>query len=191
MSRITAILTGTVLVPLAALLLLAAEAHRFLTVPVAPPQATIVAIPSGTGFNQAARMLEREGIVTSARKLRILALWQGNATRVKAGRYLFEGEAAPQQVLDRLVAGDILQERLTIQVAEALMQHVQPLSVGVVIRCRHMCMESRGIRAPGEETITSALLGRVQRQARGRLFAVTTRLLSSRFSGTASRCWNR
>lgn len=114
MSRITAILTGTVLVPLAALLLLAAEAHRFLTVPVAPPQATIVAIPSGTSFNQAARMLEREGIVTSARKLRILALWQGNATRVKAGRYLFEGEAAPQQVLDRLVAGDILQERLTI-----------------------------------------------------------------------------
>lgn len=55
-----------------------------------------------------------------------------------------------------------VQERLTIQVAEALMDHVQPLSVGVVIRCRHMCMESRGIQTPGEETVTSALLGEMR-----------------------------
>ena len=55
-----------------------------------------------------------------------------------------------------------VQERLTIQIAEALMEHVQPLSVGVVIRCRHMCMESRGIRTPGQETVTSALLGEMR-----------------------------
>lgn len=55
-----------------------------------------------------------------------------------------------------------VQERLTIQIAEALMTHVQPLSVGVVIRCRHLCMESRGIRTPGEETVTSAMLGELQ-----------------------------
>jgi GTP cyclohydrolase I len=52
-----------------------------------------------------------------------------------------------------------VQERLTIQVANALTEHLQPRAVGVVIRCRHMCMESRGIRTPGEETITSALTG--------------------------------
>ena len=52
-----------------------------------------------------------------------------------------------------------VQERLTMQIAEALMEQVAPLSVGVVIRCRHMCMESRGIQTPGEETVTSALLG--------------------------------
>jgi GTP cyclohydrolase I len=55
-----------------------------------------------------------------------------------------------------------VQERLTIQVANALMEHLQPKSVGVMIRCRHMCMESRGIRTPGEETVTSALLGELQ-----------------------------
>jgi GTP cyclohydrolase IA len=55
-----------------------------------------------------------------------------------------------------------VQERLTIQIAEALMTHMQPLSVGVVIRCRHLCMESRGIRTPGEETVTSAMLGELQ-----------------------------
>lgn len=55
-----------------------------------------------------------------------------------------------------------VQERLTIQVADALMINLQPLSVGVVVRCRHLCMESRGIRTPGEETVTSAMLGRMR-----------------------------
>ena len=52
-----------------------------------------------------------------------------------------------------------VQERLTSQVANTLMEHLQPKAVGVVVRCRHLCMESRGIRAIGEETITSAMLG--------------------------------
>ena len=49
-----------------------------------------------------------------------------------------------------------------MQIAEALMQHLSPSSVGVVVRCRHMCMESRGIRTPGEETVTSSMLGELQ-----------------------------
>lgn len=55
-----------------------------------------------------------------------------------------------------------VQERLTIQVANALMEFLEPKAVGVVIRCRHLCMESRGIRTPGEETVTSAMLGELQ-----------------------------
>jgi GTP cyclohydrolase I len=55
-----------------------------------------------------------------------------------------------------------VQERLTIQIANALMTHLEPKAAGVVIRCRHMCMESRGIRTPGEETVTSAMLGELQ-----------------------------
>ena len=55
-----------------------------------------------------------------------------------------------------------VQERLTSQIANELMTHLEPKAVGVVIRCRHMCMESRGIRTPGEETITSAMLGELQ-----------------------------
>ena len=52
-----------------------------------------------------------------------------------------------------------VQERLTRQIADAMMNHLQPIAVGVIIRCRHLCMESRGIRAIGEETTTSAMLG--------------------------------
>lgn len=55
-----------------------------------------------------------------------------------------------------------VQERLTIQIADALMTHLEPKAAGVVIRCRHMCMESRGISTEGEETVTSAMLGELQ-----------------------------
>lgn len=52
-----------------------------------------------------------------------------------------------------------VQERLTAQIAQALNEHLQPLGVGVVIKARHMCMESRGICQQGHHTITSALHG--------------------------------
>lgn len=52
-----------------------------------------------------------------------------------------------------------VQERLTTQIANALVEHLQPIGVGVVIRARHMCMESRGICQQGHHTITSALRG--------------------------------
>ena len=55
-----------------------------------------------------------------------------------------------------------VQERLTVQIANTLMEVLEPKAVGVVVKCRHMCMESRGIRTPGEETITSAMLGELQ-----------------------------
>jgi len=51
------------------------------------------------------------------------------------------------------------QERLTIEIANALITHLESKAVGVIIKCRHLCMESRGIRTQGQETITSAMLG--------------------------------
>ncbi len=52
-----------------------------------------------------------------------------------------------------------VQERLTVQIAEALFQHLKPRGVGVVLRCRHTCMEARGVRTAGSMTYTSCLLG--------------------------------
>lgn len=52
-----------------------------------------------------------------------------------------------------------VQERLTNQIADALEEHLQPLGVGVVIECRHMCMEARGIQRQGSSTVTSAMRG--------------------------------
>lgn len=58
-----------------------------------------------------------------------------------------------------------VQERLTNQIADALDTHLQPLGVAVVIECRHMCMESRGVRHTGTATVTSALRGSIKSNA--------------------------
>lgn len=80
--------------------------------------------------------------------------------------YLPDGKIVGLSKLTRLVdcfAKRLqVQERMTIQIANALMEVLEPKAVGVVIKCRHLCMESRGIRTPGEETITSAMLGELQ-----------------------------
>lgn len=52
-----------------------------------------------------------------------------------------------------------VQERLTTQIADALNEHLQPKAVGVIVKARHMCMESRGICQQGHHTVTSALRG--------------------------------
>jgi len=61
-----------------------------------------------------------------------------------------------------------VQERLTNQIADALQEHLQPKGVGVVIRARHLCMESRGIQQQGHHTITSALRGVMRESALAR-----------------------
>lgn len=52
-----------------------------------------------------------------------------------------------------------VQERLTNEIAEALDMHLKPQGVGVILQCRHLCMESRGICKQGHTTITSSLRG--------------------------------
>ena len=52
-----------------------------------------------------------------------------------------------------------VQERLTSQVAEALVHRLHPLGVIVVIEAEHMCLTMRGVRKPGSMTITSAVRG--------------------------------
>lgn len=55
-----------------------------------------------------------------------------------------------------------VQERMTQQVADALMEHLQPKGVGVVMQLRHLCMESRGVQKVGTVTMSSALHGCVK-----------------------------
>ncbi|MGI5915821.1 MAG: GTP cyclohydrolase I, partial [Anaerolineae bacterium] len=52
-----------------------------------------------------------------------------------------------------------LQERLTSQIADAIMEHVKPWGVGIVVEAEHLCMTMRGIRKPGSVVVTSASRG--------------------------------
>lgn len=55
-----------------------------------------------------------------------------------------------------------VQERLTTQIADALMRILEPRGVIVVIECEHMCMTMRGVRKQGAKTITSAVRGQLR-----------------------------
>ncbi len=52
-----------------------------------------------------------------------------------------------------------VQERLTCQVADALVTHLDARGVIVVLECEHLCMSMRGVRKPGSRTVTSAVRG--------------------------------
>ena len=52
-----------------------------------------------------------------------------------------------------------VQERMTSQVADAIMKSLEPLGTIVVVEAEHMCMTARGIKKPGSLTITSAVRG--------------------------------
>jgi GTP cyclohydrolase IA len=66
-----------------------------------------------------------------------------------------------------------VQERLTAQVADTIMDVVAPSGVIVVMDCEHMCMAVRGIQKPGASTITSAVRGVFQRDAKSRAEAMS------------------
>ncbi len=52
-----------------------------------------------------------------------------------------------------------LQERMTSQIADAILEAVQPDGVAVIIQAEHLCMTMRGIKKPGSNVITSATRG--------------------------------
>jgi len=52
-----------------------------------------------------------------------------------------------------------VQERLTTQIAESIMETLGPTGVAVVVKAKHMCMMMRGVQKATAETVTSAMLG--------------------------------
>ena len=66
-----------------------------------------------------------------------------------------------------------VQERLTSQIADAMVQRLEPRGAIVVIEAEHMCMSMRGIRKPGARTVTSAVRGMFQSQPSTRAEAMS------------------
>ncbi len=58
-----------------------------------------------------------------------------------------------------------LQERLTAQIADAVVEGLQPDGVAVVIECEHLCLTMRGVKKPGSKMVTSAVRGLFKRSA--------------------------
>jgi GTP cyclohydrolase I len=61
-----------------------------------------------------------------------------------------------------------VQERLTTQIAETIMEKLNPQGVGVVIEARHLCMVMRGVEKQASTAVTSAMLGVFRESAQTR-----------------------
>lgn len=66
-----------------------------------------------------------------------------------------------------------LQERMTAMIADTLERALEPRGVMVVVEARHLCMEMRGIRKEGAETVTSAVRGKFRDDPKTRTEALS------------------
>jgi len=110
----------------------------------------------GEGYDE---MIVRRGIPIYSKCEHHLADIFGTCTIA----YIPNGKVVGLSKMDRLA--DMfarrlqVQERMTVQIANAMWEHLRPRGVGVWISARHMCVESRGVRNANSETVTTALRG--------------------------------
>ena len=77
------------------------------------------------------------------------------------------------RVVDLYARRPQVQERLTSQVADAVMRRLEPQGVIVVVQAEHLCMAMRGVRKPGALTMTSAVRGIFKSDPRTRAEALS------------------
>lgn len=87
----------------------------------------------------------------------------------KAGRVT--GLSKLARVVEGAARRPQMQERLTTQIADAMMSRLQPKGVAVVVEAEHLCMSMRGVQKPGHKTITSAVRGVFKTDEKTRLEA--------------------
>ena len=76
---------------------------------------------------------------------------------IPSGRIL--GLSKVARALEVLARRPQVQERLTTQLADAMMKVVSPVGVAVVVEAEHLCMTMRGVKKPGSNIMTSAMRG--------------------------------
>lgn len=84
----------------------------------------------------------------------------------KRGRVL--GLSKIARIVDHVAARPQLQERVTSEIADLVMEAVDPYGVAVIVDAEHLCMTMRGVKKPGSRTVTSALRGICKTQEKTR-----------------------
>jgi GTP cyclohydrolase IA len=77
------------------------------------------------------------------------------------------------RIVDVFAKRPQVQERLTSQVADTIVEHLKPRGVMVVIEAEHLCMSMRGVRKPGAVTVTSAVRGSFETSTKTRAEAMS------------------
>jgi GTP cyclohydrolase I len=104
-----------------------------------------------------------------------LVPWHGSAAvgYIPGADGKITGLSKLARVVDLYAKRPQVQERLTSQVADAVMRRLEPQGVIVVVQAEHLCMAMRGIRKPGALTMTSAVRGIFQSDPRTRAEALS------------------
>jgi GTP cyclohydrolase I len=104
-----------------------------------------------------------------------LVPWHGTAAvgYIPGAEGRITGLSKLARVVDLYARRPQVQERLTSQVADAVMRRLEPQGVIVVVQAEHLCMAMRGIRKPGALTMTSAVRGIFQSDPRTRAEALS------------------
>ena len=77
------------------------------------------------------------------------------------------------RVVEEIAKRPQLQERITTQVANIIMEEINPRGVLVVIEAEHLCMSMRGVKKPGSKTVTSAVRGIFKSNSKSRAEAMS------------------
>lgn len=72
------------------------------------------------------------------------------------------------RLVDAVARRPQLQERLTAQIADVMMESLEPDGVGVAVQAVHLCMTMRGVKKPGSRMVTSAMRGSFKEQTETR-----------------------
>ncbi len=75
------------------------------------------------------------------------------------------GASKLSRVVDVFARRPQLQERLTTQIADMIVDSLQPRGVAVILEAEHLCMTMRGIKKPGSKMVTSAMRGLFRQRA--------------------------
>ncbi len=105
--------------------------RHFADAPLAfPEQGTQYILEPGSSVNRLAADLNAAGVLKNERYMQILARWEGQASQLKAGEYLFTAGMSPRSVLNLIVAGKVVSHALTLvegwtfrQLMQAVSQH--------------------------------------------------------------------
>jgi len=90
------------------------QLFSFKNSPINLDQEQVFVIAPGSSLNKIAHAMQAEGLIEQPRYLTLLGRWYGHAAKLKVGEFLLMPGMTPLQVLDKIVAGDVLQYSLTV-----------------------------------------------------------------------------
>jgi UPF0755 protein len=110
------IAVGLVLIALlgASAVLLGQTIRQIETVRLSPDGRTTIEVPSGIGFAALAQDLAERGLIDHPLPVRVYARWHGDARRIQAGEYAIDPDTTAASLIDRMVAGEVIQYQFTI-----------------------------------------------------------------------------